>query len=953
MRLAQTIAAAALVSMAAQGTSAQVASAGENLPAGYMRAECIQGDGKTCDVETDFIPNPQTDRFVFDVEFTEVSHKMFVFCARKGSGDASWSLNVQEGYKLRFDYSTQEIPDAAAYVPCVRYACEVGANVLSYASGEDSRTLTATADPSFTKAGGALHLFRAPGNSTSVGDFKLYSFKIYRNNALIHDLVPALDGSAFPVLVDVVGNLSVKMSGGFSAQMPGTDGNEALLKAAIMNLFNQANPVVAGERKYISLAYITDTHKCKRVEGDTDPTNPVTNYWYHGELVDPEPSIRLLGKVAEEAAFDGLIHAGDFSTAVPPVPFDEGDYLNEIRNVKTLVSTHLPDTPFFAVDGNHDRNYWNEDHTSGHSMSDAEWAAALAEINTDVSSNPEIVRTAGTGNSYTLDFKRCLANGGKNIRLVMVSGYDANGGSDPHARMSEGLVFGDSSLTPLNTVVGVTAHDYRDGFRTAARTYLIRNEGAGFFGAITGHRHEAATEPIKDTDADLVAVKNAFSSFGDTSLSAYHFAIFIFDTDLGKMREIRLAGDGDNTPVLIDHSISVGMGFEGIPDRELVAIQGDGKSYFETDFVLNPQTDKIVTELELTDIPESQFAFAARANSTDSKTAYSLNLRSNGYRFDYKGSGTPTGTLESGVKYIFTAENNVLTWSGGEGTVAVKDEKFTEAGGPLRLFSAAGNDAFGTFRLYSFQIYRSDVLIHDFSPYYTDGTGATLIDKVKEGVPIKLVKKGSGAFIPVEDPKPPRKAKRLEWIQGDGIDSYFETAFVPDPSRDKMEIVVTLTDLSKNQFLFGARADGESGGAWALQLRGKTQIRYDYNTPGTAQGRALEKGVKYVFTAETNTLSWSHGDGIQSSEPLFTPASGPLFILFTAGGSGTCSPCKLHSFRVWRDGKLIHEFLPTRLPSGVLNLMDYGPNPIPVTRRGFFKAGPAIPPKQGLVLAIY
>ena len=112
--------------------------------------------------------------------------------------------------------------------------------------------------------------------------------------------------------------------------------------------------------------------------------------------------------------------------------------------------------------------------------------------------------------------------------------------------------------------------------------------------------------------------------------------------------------------------------------------------YIETDFVLNPQTDKIATELELTGIPASQFAFAARANAADSKS-YSLNLRSNGYRFDYKGQGTPTGTLESGVKYTFTAENNVLTWSGGEGTVAAKDENFTEAGGPLRLFWGCWN----------------------------------------------------------------------------------------------------------------------------------------------------------------------------------------------------------------------------------------------------------------------
>ena len=201
MKLAQTFAAAALMATMAQDVSAQVITADVNPPAGYTRAECIQGDGRTCDVETDFIPNPQTDRFVFEVEFTEVSHNMFVFCARRAAKDASWSLNVQAGYKLRFDYSSQQIQDTTAYEPNVRYACEVASNVLSYASSEGSRTLTATADPSFTEAGSALHLFCAPGNSASIGDFKLYSFKIYRNNALIHDLVPALNALGLKTLM--------------------------------------------------------------------------------------------------------------------------------------------------------------------------------------------------------------------------------------------------------------------------------------------------------------------------------------------------------------------------------------------------------------------------------------------------------------------------------------------------------------------------------------------------------------------------------------------------------------------------------------------------------------------------------------------------------------------------------------------------------------------------------
>ena len=250
------------------------------------------------------------------------------------------------------------------------------------------------------------------------------------------------------------------------------------------------------------------------------------------------------------------------------------------------------------------------------------------------------------------------------------------------------------------------------------------------------------------------------------------------------------------------------------------------------------------------------------------------------------------------------------------------------------------------------KIYRNGELIHNLQPYWTEETGATLVDKVEGGDPITLTRRGSGAFVPVEDPRPPSGAKRLEWIQGDGNGAYFATDFVPDPTRDKMEVVVTPTKVDRNQFVFGARSGNASKDqpAWALQLRGSTGFRYDFNTiSGITQSGELVKDVKYTFTADANKLTWSHGEGITSTENLFSAASGPLKILY-AEKATTYTTCKLHSFRIWRDGKLIHEFLPARLPSGVLNLVDYGPDPIPVTRNGLFQAGPELPPKSGLII---
>ena len=932
-----------------------------SLPEGYARADWIQGDGSTSDVSLDFIPNPQTDKVVIELEMTDLSRNMFAFSARKGSKVASWSLNLlgnasSDKRGLRLDYAkTETISYKTSLTTGTVYTYTLDRNKLTCSH---FNSLTATADSSFVSAGGNLHLFCTPGNTTSVGNFKLYSFKIYREDVLIHDLVPALDGSGKPQLVDIEGELAITMSGTFTASV------EQHLADEVKALYEQVNPLVGTKRKFISLAYITDTHKCKRVSGDADATNPVTDYWYHDEsgnprLVDPEPSIRLLGKVAETASFDALIHAGDFSTAITAVPFEEGDYFNEIRNVKTMVSTHLPSTPFFAVDGNHDRNYWNAGHTSGHTMSDSEWAAALAEINTDVSGNSEIDRTALTGNSYALDFKRCLS-AGKNIRLVMASIYDANGGSNPAGRLNEGFVFPDAEINEFNTIVGVTAHDYKEGFGTAAKSYLTKNVGVGFFGAITGHRHKAVTEVIAGTETDHVVVKNAFSVFGDETRAVYRFSIFVFDTEANKMHEIRLSGDGLNAPQLLEHPIAVSVSDEKT-DHELLAIGGDGTAYFETDFTPNPQTDKIVIELLLPEVQDSVFAFCAR--TTDAKESWSLNLRSGGYRFDYKNNGTPTGTLERDVRYTFTVENNVLTWSGGEGTVAKKDETFVQAGGPLCLFHPInGTLQSSKMRLYSFKIYRSGQLIHDLQPYYSATSGATLIDKVTGGDPITLTKKG-GEFFPIEtDPCPPRGATKLEWIQCDGSTGYFTTDFIPDPSTDKIVAELTLMDKTKNQFLFSARGlipDGSSfttSDAWSLLLRcadSPKKIRYDYKDNGTAVNCSYSEGERVSFTADRRVLTWPGINSITSSKALFGPAGGFLWLLGADGGSknGLSNPSsvRLHSFCVWRDNVLIHEFLPTLLPSGEATLMDFAKHPAVLVKHGSVIGGPELP-KKGLIV---
>lgn len=203
----------ALAGMCVLAVSAIEASAEGDLPAGYTSVEYIQGDGSTSFVTTDFIPNPQTDKVVFELARKDYSKTMFAFCARKKSKSASWSVNLRMDGTYRFDYNgTETFSTTPKDELGVKYTYEVDNNVATRSGGV---SVTATQDAAFTVAGSAFWLFRAPDNLDSVGNFKLYSFKVYRGGVLVHDLVPAKDPQGKPVFVDVVGTMSITMNGTF------------------------------------------------------------------------------------------------------------------------------------------------------------------------------------------------------------------------------------------------------------------------------------------------------------------------------------------------------------------------------------------------------------------------------------------------------------------------------------------------------------------------------------------------------------------------------------------------------------------------------------------------------------------------------------------------------------------------------------------------------------------
>ncbi len=396
---------------------------------------------------------------------------------------------------------------------------------------------------------------------------------------------------------------------------------ESNLKADILDIVDQVNPVdpATGARKFISFAFITDFHKCKRVEGDDSATDPVKTYWYGsaGVLTESEQSIRLLGSLATDAKLDAVIAGGDFATAPiigdgTKVGLTEEEYTNEIWNVKAMFDRHLPAAvPLFTIDGNHERSY-SLNGADMH-MSDAAWAYVLTNFNTsasvarahnvDITYHRDLAAAklgdnatgAYAGNSYHIDLRRLVASGGNNVRIACVSMYDGATGSNPAYRAYDAAQFYDASgnlydaaLTPENTVIGMVAHgteEKLDGTMARAAAGTLMNgfmngytnpkaqtgpwnlgvQGKAFFGLVAGHLHFTNTKEITDPYDNLVNGDNAVrasavsvaSAYGVNypakpnqhelgTEAAYHFSIFVVDTDSNKLREIRLGGWSTN-----------------------------------------------------------------------------------------------------------------------------------------------------------------------------------------------------------------------------------------------------------------------------------------------------------------------------------------------------------------------------------------------------------------------
>ena len=188
---------------------------------------------------------------------------------------------------------------------------------------------------------------------------------------------------------------------------------------------------------------------------------------------------------------------------------------------------------------------------------------------------------------------------------------------------------------------------------------------------------------------------------------------------------------------------------------------------------------------------------------------------------------------------------------------------------------------------------------------------------------------------------------RVEYIQGDGSTGYLVADFSPGPSNDTIVAEAMLTSNANAQFLFVSAAMNVSDTTpkQGVLLRNEG-IRFDYIGNGTACYKdelAATVGKRITYTVTRGRMTWTGGTPIENSDPAPASWSGPLQILGSKynGAATFCSSIKLYSLKVYRNSKLIHDFVPVVDEQENPTLLDVCGNTV-VMSYGTLYAGPVV-----------
>ena len=193
-------------------------STARDLPAGWTRVLYVQGNpSEKARIKANYNLNSGR-RIVAEVEFTDLSGTMALWCSRNTEYQGSYSCFLNSN-SVQFDYygSNANLGNGER-VRLATGGLSIGdkwtivMDDVDYSVSNGKSTYEGSASTITTKMGGAwqsMTLFAAyaqnqDANLGSYANYRLYSMKEYKNGDLVHDLVPCIDADGNATVYDLV-----------------------------------------------------------------------------------------------------------------------------------------------------------------------------------------------------------------------------------------------------------------------------------------------------------------------------------------------------------------------------------------------------------------------------------------------------------------------------------------------------------------------------------------------------------------------------------------------------------------------------------------------------------------------------------------------------------------------------------------------------------------------------
>lgn len=739
-------------------------------------------------LDTGWTLQPNRDVFEAVIEIYDGGITTF-WCTRDTNNNSSCTLFNYWGSYLRVDYATarSEISRNIKLYPGIPYTITVsnGTTVVSNGARADVPAVS-----TFTNTPGPLILFAscqygAEGIITNITNFsshRLRSFKIWRDGALVRDFVPVRTADNVVTLADAV-------EGGVLTPLgTGTFGGGGALDTTIPPLAATVPPQLAREGTTPARPALSVTDAAT---GDPllEGVDYETNFERYGSdergraIITP-----LIGSAhARERA---LTVEYDVFSAAPPgytrLEYLQGDghshwvtsYLPQPTNDKIEVDfafTELKTTGLFCARGNGNQRTWSFCFI----MNNGNQYQRRLDYNTVIRAS-NILRPFPLNTRFRLTVanKSAWLSNGDTVNVdtqdhqepelpeaanyMAIFAYYSNGTGNNLASWSTQRLYSFKvrrkgqlihDWIPVRTPQGVvTLYDL-----VAKEELTPLGTGTFIAGPAVNAGVEIAPVPVQTLPANgacepVPVVTQAGT--GVRLVAGTDFTVSYTDNDQPGLATLTVTGAGAFAGAF---AVTVPFNISPAPPTgvtRLAYIQGAGTTYLLTDWTINPQTDRVEAEIELTDLSNAAI-WCSRGinNSTDSFTLFRLS--SDNFRHDC-GTGNNfqaivgwAGLFPKGAKLPIKAHGSDFTVGSirSRRTVAAS---FVQAGGPLMLFASyyggtSNNIEYKSrHRLYELRVFRQRRLVRRWVPVRTSGGVATVCDLMTGTT---ITPSGSGSFL--------------------------------------------------------------------------------------------------------------------------------------------------------------------------------------------------------------